>query len=245
LTVPPRTAFVTGATGYLGTRLSSALLSRGWAVRALHRPGSERRLPPGCQPVSGDALRAETFAGAVAPARTLVHLVGVAHPSPARAAEFLSVDLASVRAAVEAARTAGVEHLVYVSVAHPAPAMRAYVEARQLGEELVRGAGLAATILRPWYVLGPGHRWPLLLLPAYRLLEAIPATRAAARRLHPITLAQMIAGLLEAVEHPPRGLRVVEVPELRAHSAAPVAGGQPRVRRQGTDGRRRRRVLES
>ena len=46
----------------------------------------------------GDALRAETFAGAVGPSDTLVHLVGTPRPSPAKAAEFLAVDLPSVRA---------------------------------------------------------------------------------------------------------------------------------------------------
>lgn len=216
----PRAAFVTGATGYLGARLAAALLARGWAVRALHRPGSEQKLPRGCVAVAGDALRADTFRSAIAPARTLVHLVGVAHPSPRKAAQFTTVDLASIRASVAAAASAGVEHLVYVSVAHPAPVMRAYVAAREQGERAVRAAGIDATILRPWYVLGPGHRWPYLLLPGYRLLEALPRTREGARRLHPVTLAQMIAALVDAVEDRPRGIRTVEVPEMRARAVA-------------------------
>jgi hypothetical protein len=49
-----------------------------------------------------------------------VHLVGTSHPSPAKAAEFQRVDLPSIQAAVSAARSANVAHLVYVSVAHPA-----------------------------------------------------------------------------------------------------------------------------
>jgi uncharacterized protein YbjT (DUF2867 family) len=73
----------------------------------------------------------------------------------------------AIRASVEAARATGVRHLVYVSVAHPAPVMRAYIAVRQEGERLIRASGLAATILRPWYVLGPGHRWPYLLLLRY------------------------------------------------------------------------------
>jgi hypothetical protein len=38
-----------------------------------------------------------------------------------------------------------------------------------------------ATILRPWYVLGPGHQWPYLLLPMYKLMELLPSTREGAR----------------------------------------------------------------
>jgi uncharacterized protein YbjT (DUF2867 family) len=219
-----RTAFVTGATGYIGSRLAAALLARGWTVRALHRPGSERRLPPGCQPVPGDALRPGTFRERIAPASTLVHLVGIAHPSPRKAREFTTVDLASIGAAVAAAAAARVEHLVYVSVAHPAPVMREYVAAREQGEALVRASGIPATIVRPWYVLGPGHRWPLILLPAYRVLELFPGTRDGARRLHPVTLSQLLAALVDAAEHPPGGIRIVEVPEMRSRpSRAGVA----------------------
>jgi uncharacterized protein YbjT (DUF2867 family) len=55
--------------------------------------------------------------------------------------------------------------------------MRAYIEARRSGEQLVRDSGIPATILRPSYVLGPGHRWPYLLLPMYGLLGLFAATR--------------------------------------------------------------------
>ena len=65
-------------------------------------------------------------------------------------------------------------HFVYVSVAHPAPAMRAYWEARAEAEAFIGTLHLNATILRPWYVLGPGHLWPHLLRPAYWLAETLP-----------------------------------------------------------------------
>ncbi len=213
------TVFVTGGTGYLGRPLAEELLRRGHAVLALVRPGSEARLPAGARPVPGDALRKDTFAGAVAPARTFVQLVGVAHPSPSKAAEFRSIDLASVRASAEAAAAAGVEHFVYVSVAQPAPAMKAYAAVRAEGEATVRATGMNATFLRPWYVLGPGHRWPVLLIPAYRLFEALPPTRALAKRIGLVTLSQMVGALVHAVENPPRGVRIVEVPEIRKESA--------------------------
>jgi hypothetical protein len=45
---------------------------------------------------------------------------------------------------------------------------------------MVRESGMNATILRPWYVLGPGRQWPLLLKPMYWLMERIPATRESA-----------------------------------------------------------------
>jgi uncharacterized protein YbjT (DUF2867 family) len=119
-----------------------------------------------------------------------------------------------------AAQHAGARHLVYVSVAHPAPVMRAYIAAREQGEALVKASGIPATILRPWYVLGPGHRWPYFLLPFYAVLRRFPATRESAERLGLVTLDAMVAALVWAVESAPaRDVRIVEVPEIRRAQA--------------------------
>lgn len=211
-----RQVFVTGGTGYLGRPLVAELLARGHAVCALVRPGSERRLPTGAVPVSGNALDASSFASQIPPSDTLVHLVGTPRPSPAKAAEFRAVDLVSIGAAVAAGIQAKVAHLVYVSVAQPAPVMRAYVAARQEGEALIRASGLPATFVRPWYVLGPGHRWPYLLVPLYAVLRWLPATRDGARRLGLVTRPQMIRALIGAVELGPDGVRVVDVEQIRS-----------------------------
>jgi len=208
--------FLTGGTGYIGRRLIPRLVTRGHRVRALVRPGSESKLPPGTDPIVGDALDASSFADRVAPADTFVQLVGVAHPSPAKAALFRRVDLASARASAEAAARAGVGHFVYVSVARPAPVMKAYQAARAEAEEAIASRKLDATILRPWYVLGPGHRWPIVLLPFYAIAERIPILRESARRLRPVPLENVLAALVQAVESPAHGIRVVETPELRA-----------------------------
>ena len=81
-------------------------------------------------------------------------------------------------------------------------------------------SGLAHTIVRPWYVLGPGHRWPYFLLPLYAIAKLLPGTRDGALRLGLVTRAQMTAALVAAVEDPPEGVRVVTVPEIRCAPAA-------------------------
>jgi uncharacterized protein YbjT (DUF2867 family) len=164
----------------------------------------------------GNALDVDSYAGQIRPADTFVQLVGVSHPNPSKAVEFRNVDLASGRVAVEAARAAGVEHFIYVSVAQPAPVMKAYIQVRAECEAMIRQSGMNATILRPWYVLGPGRRWPYLLLPIYKLMELLPPTREGAARLGLVTLDQMSKALLHAVETPSQSVRIVEVPEIRA-----------------------------
>ena len=206
----PHCVFITGGTGYVGRPLITLLLERGHEVRALVRRGSEKKLPVGCQPVSGNALDSSSYAGQIRPADTFVQLVGVAHPNPSKAAEFRDVDLVSGKGAVEAARAANVQHFIYVSVAQPAPVMKAYIQVRAECETVIRQSGMNATILRPWYVLGPGHRWPYLLLPVYKVMELLPQTRPGATRLGLVTLEQMCQALLHAVENPTQGVRIVK-----------------------------------
>ena len=219
---PSRDVLVTGSTGYMGTRVIPTLVARGHRVRALTRAASRGRVPAGAEPIVGNALDAASIATALRPEDTLLHLVGTPHPSPAKAKEFVDVDLQSVRAAVEAARAAGVSHIVYVSVAQPAPVMRAFLAVRAEGERLIRESGVAATILRPWYVLGPGHRWPYALLPHYAVMRLVPRFRDGAERLGLVTIRQMLAAMVNAVESSPRAgeVRVLAVPDIRASGKA-------------------------
>ncbi|HEX7980095.1 MAG TPA: NAD(P)H-binding protein [Gemmatimonadaceae bacterium] len=227
MTLRRRHVFITGGTGYIGRALIDALLSRGHIVRALVRSGGSARLPPGVEFIVGNPLDASSYAIEVPPADTLVQLVGTPHPGPRKTEQFRRVDLPSGLAAVDAALKAKVRHLVYISVAQPAPVMRSYILARSAVETRIREAcgqsWLTATILRPWYVVGPGRRWPQMLTPLYAVARKLPWTREGARRLGLVTREQMIGTLIEAIEHPPddvTGPRVWEAPRI-AQGRAP------------------------
>src|SRR5260221_8425787 len=96
--------FVTGGTGYIGTPLIRALVERGHSVRALVRPGSEKKLPAARR--SSLRQRAGFFLvrSTHSSVHTFVQLVGVAHPSPSKAAEFRAIDRESALGAIFAAR---------------------------------------------------------------------------------------------------------------------------------------------
>ena len=216
--MPPvtRQVFITGATGYLGRALSASLVARGHTVSGLCRQTSRIRPAPGVLPVLGNPLDASTYAASLRPDHVVVHLVGTPKPAPWKGASFERVDLGSVVQLAEAVANHPVAHIVYVSVAHPAPAMHAYISARIRAEAALEATGLPLTILRPWYVLGPGHWWPVALVPLYQVAEWIPALRDGARRLGLVTLRQMVSALVSAVEHADDSSRVLDVPQIRA-----------------------------
>src|SRR4030095_17181344 len=111
--------FITGGTGYIGKRLVNKLTGNSTRVRALVRRGSENKLPRGCETVNGNALDPTTFEDKIMPAKTFIHLVGVAHPSPRKKQQFIDIDLASIKASVRAAKGKDIEHFIYISVAQP------------------------------------------------------------------------------------------------------------------------------
>jgi uncharacterized protein YbjT (DUF2867 family) len=212
----PKQVFITGGTGYLGRRLIARLLNSGYEVKALTRKGSEVKLPQGCIPVISDPFSANAFASSIDERSTFIQLLGVSHPGPAKKDLFDKIDFASATASVAAAEQANCSHFIYVSVAQtPTSIMRDYQQCRAKCENLIADSSLKFSIVRPWYIIGPGHYWPLLFLPLFKLLEIIPATSVKAKALRLVYLDQMLDTLCYAVEHPPEHQRVFEIKDIR------------------------------
>lgn len=208
--------FITGGTGYIGSRIIPILLKNGFNVFALVRKQSLNRLPEGCKAVEGNALDEKTFQEYVGGCDTFIQLVGVSHPSPAKKEEFKKIDLASVTASVNAAKYAGVKHFIYLSVAQPAPMMKEYIEIRKRGERLLTESKIPSSVIRPWYITGPGHYWPVVLTPIYKILELIPATSEQAINLGLVKLEEMLNTIIYAVKNPPsEGLKIYRTRDIR------------------------------
>jgi uncharacterized protein YbjT (DUF2867 family) len=206
---------VTGATGYIGSRLIPLLTNRNHQVKAVVRPGSTRKISTDVSVIMADPLKENSYTESIRGCDTFIHLIGVAHPSPAKGAQFRAIDLPSIQVAVKAARDADIRHFIYLSVAQPAAMMPAFVAVRAEGEALLRESGMKATFVRPWYVLGPGHWWPYALLPFYWIAELLPPTRESAQRLGLVTISQMLKALVWSVDNPPNGVRILDVPKIR------------------------------
>lgn len=200
----------------MGTRLIKRLLGHKHQVIALVRKGSEHKVPAGAKIITGDPFDADDFQRLIPAGSVFVQLLGVAHPSPKKAKQFKDIDLRSVKASADAASHAGVAHFIYVSVAlEPSRLMEAYQQTRKEGEEYCLEKKLNCTFIRPWYVLGPGHWWPIILLPFYGLAELTPALRKKARTKALVTINQMLNTLINTIESPASLLRILEIKDIR------------------------------
>lgn len=211
-----RAVFITGATGYIGTRLIRRLTKKGYHVLALVRQGSEQKVPPGAEVIIGNPFDAKTFQSTIPRGCTFVQLLGVAHPSPKKAQQFTEIDLRSLKASADAAATAGVNHFIYMSVAMaPVKLMQAYQQVRKEGEQYCLAKNFNCSFIRPWYVLGPGHWWPLLLLPVYGIGEFAPSWKKKTRAVALVTIGQILRTLVSVIEEDPSPHRILEIKDMR------------------------------
>lgn len=208
--------FITGGTGYIGSRLIKKLLLEKYKVTVFVRKGSEKKVPKGAQIIVGNPFDAKMLAEYIPAGATFIQLLGVSHPSPKKARLFKEIDLKSVKASADAAHRAGVSHFIYMSVAMaPSNIMKAYQAVRMQGEAYCLGKNLRCTFIRPWYVLGPGHWWPVLLLPFYGLSEIVPGWRRKARTRALVTINQILKTLLKAVDQKPERHTAFEIRDIR------------------------------
>ncbi len=183
------------------------------------RKGSEQKVPAAAEIVVADPFDATSFQPFIPKDAVFIQLLGVSHPSPKKAAQFREIDLRSVKASADAAANAGVSHFIYVSVAmSPSKIMKAYQDVRKEGEEYCKSKGLNCTFIRPWYVLRPGHRWPVMLYPFYGIAELVPSWRKQARAKALVTIHQMLTTLVAAVEADPMPFHIAEIKNIRKAS---------------------------
>ncbi|MGA0607405.1 SDR family oxidoreductase [Phenylobacterium sp. VNQ135] len=141
------TILVTGATGRVGRHLVQQLVARGAPVRALVRDPANADLPAGVEIVQGDLLDLPALRAAFDGVRTLFLLNAVAGDEFTQALIALNV-----------AREAGVERLVYLSVMHADRWVNVpHFAVKSGAERMIEQTGFGATILRPAYFMDNEH----------------------------------------------------------------------------------------
>jgi nucleoside-diphosphate-sugar epimerase len=169
--------FITGASGFIGGKLTERLLANGRRVRLLARRPLPEFEKAGAEVVRGDLHDADALRRGCTGAAAVFHVagrVGVWGPS----AEFFHINVEGTRNVIAACQSAGVPRLIYTSspsvvyngtdlagVDERAPlcaqAPCAYPTSKAAAERLVseaNSATLATVALRPHLVWGPGDK---------------------------------------------------------------------------------------
>jgi len=172
--MPQPSALVTGATGFIGGRLVSALADQGWTVRACGRRPRPDDLAPAAEYVAVD-LAGDDLAGLFAGVTHLFHLAG-ASSSTSDEDEMERSNVVATERLLAAAPPGQLQRCVHMSSTsvygeeeqlpqpvredvEPRPS-RGYGKAKWRTEQVVVKAGrsgLPTVVLRPVSVYGPGN----------------------------------------------------------------------------------------
>jgi len=206
-------AFVTGATGFVGTHLVQALLARGDTVTALVRsPAKAQALgwPPTVRTCRGDLDDRAALADGCAGAEVVFHVAGLL--AGRNLAEFLAANRDGTGRVLEAAAVQPPRRFVYVSSlavggpttpgqpideSRPPAPVTDYGRSKLAGEALVRAAPYPWTIVRPPVVYG---EWDRELVRVFRFARrgVAPVVGDGAQELSVIYAGDLAAALIAA-----------------------------------------------
>ncbi len=185
MTGPERRALVTGATGFIGSAVTRALLGAGWLVTALVEPGADAGGLDGfeVERVEGDVRSAADLRRAISGCTSVFHVAALYRFWARDPQLFYDVNVEGTRQVLAAAGIAAVQRVVYTSTVgtiglaagpsgRPAietdyPDLRhlsgSYKRSKYVAEhEVLRAAaeGLPVSLVQPTMPFGPGDRTP-------------------------------------------------------------------------------------
>jgi len=194
--------FVAGGTGFVGRSVVRALLARGFLVRCLVRPGSERQLKgfESIDRVPGDVLLPEGLVACAEGCAAIVNLVGIIREHRSRGVTFERLHVQATANMLRVAKEAGVKRYVHMSALGARSGARsAYHRTKWRAEEAVRESGIGWTIFRPSVIFGPGDEFISVLAGMVRRLPAVPVLGDGQYRLQPIPVEQVAEGFAQAL----------------------------------------------
>lgn len=222
----PRTIFLTGASGFIGSHIL-ARLARAGANRILcltrspnvarERAGRDENV----EWIAGELQQTATYRESLGQSDVVIHLAAATGAASAR--QFREVNYAGTQALLAACKDAAVGKFVFVSsiaVTGTDVAHYPYAQSKQAAERAVQDAGLECVIVRPTIVLGEGApNWRMLRKLAG--LPVIPLFGGGRARVQPVDVIDVARGLEWLVENQLERGSVVEVggPEVLTFSA--------------------------
>lgn len=198
---------VTGATGFVGSRLVPALVDAGHDVTVLTRDAESYDGPPSVRVVEGDLLEHGSFEDAldVDAAYYLVHSMGTG-------GDFESRDRLSARHFARAATEAGVDRVIYLGgLGGEHDRLSAHLRSRREVERILGNGGYDLTVLRAAIVVGDGGAGFELVRQLAERLPLMVTPRWVNTECQPIALDDVIAYLVGVLDAPETGGEIYEI----------------------------------
>ena len=201
---------VTGATGYIGGRLVPALSAAGHHVRCFARDSA--RLAerfPGVEVATGDVFDRAGLMAAMRGCNVAYYLI---HSMSTGRGDFTERDRQAATIFGEAARSAGIERIVYLGgLGEDGPALSRHLRSRHEVGSLLGAAGVPVTEFRAAIIVGSGSVSFEMVRYLTERLPVMIAPRWVKTRIQPIHVRDVIAYLVASLAVSESSGRIIEI----------------------------------
>jgi uncharacterized protein YbjT (DUF2867 family) len=193
---------VTGATGFVGSRLLGRLgaTSGGHALRATARSVRPEDVPPGVEAVRSDLTRPESLPAALEGVTTVVHAAAItANLKEPRPGTYRDINEGGTYNLMSAAKEAGVTRVVLMSGLSAPAAEGSYMATRVGMEKAVRESGIPFVILQPSVLFGDGAEFVAALARLARRSPVLPLMGDPGNKFQPLWIEDLLRILEESL----------------------------------------------
>jgi uncharacterized protein YbjT (DUF2867 family) len=192
---------LTGATGFIGSRVLQALSKKNLPVRCLVRkPVFSQK--PNITYVTGDVLDDDSLIRATAGVEIVYYFIHMMGNQPAgEQKKFDELDRLAINNMVRACRQNGVKRIIHLTgIRNPIEKLSHHLESRKEVEEIIRNSGIDHTIFRASIIIGRGGAAFDILETAVRKFAIIPIFEWENTRVQPIYIDDVIRYLVECLD---------------------------------------------